>query len=163
MVYFELSWVSTVAFSLNSVSLEGCKLTWVECLFHLSFSAENHPFAFQHLVWILGLKPGVGGALKPGRAVEGPSTVSMIVHFIVNDYAVFSVATYKIIICLFSRFWPQQLWRIYQLYPTYFRGFLKAHSKKSYPIIKIMYVYQTWLCFDSCYFSGTLMMCLYIT
>ncbi|KAF7701871.1 hypothetical protein HF521_001154 [Silurus meridionalis] len=29
----------------------------------------------QHLVWILGLKPGVGGALKPGRAVEGPSTV----------------------------------------------------------------------------------------
>uniref|UniRef100_A0A8C3XIM7 Protein MON2 homolog n=2 Tax=Chelydra serpentina TaxID=8475 RepID=A0A8C3XIM7_CHESE len=30
----------------------------------------------QHLVWILGLKPGVGGALKPGRAVEGPSTVS---------------------------------------------------------------------------------------
>uniref|UniRef100_A0AAR2LKM8 Protein MON2 homolog n=1 Tax=Pygocentrus nattereri TaxID=42514 RepID=A0AAR2LKM8_PYGNA len=28
-----------------------------------------------HLVWILGLKPGVGGALKPGRAVEGPSTV----------------------------------------------------------------------------------------
>ncbi|XP_035282271.1 protein MON2 homolog isoform X3 [Anguilla anguilla] len=29
----------------------------------------------QHLVWILGLKPGAGGALKPGRAVEGPSTV----------------------------------------------------------------------------------------
>uniref|UniRef100_A0A3Q2E9D7 Protein MON2 homolog n=1 Tax=Cyprinodon variegatus TaxID=28743 RepID=A0A3Q2E9D7_CYPVA len=29
----------------------------------------------QHLVWILGLKPAVGGALKPGRAVEGPSTV----------------------------------------------------------------------------------------
>uniref|UniRef100_A0A4W4GR03 Protein MON2 homolog n=1 Tax=Electrophorus electricus TaxID=8005 RepID=A0A4W4GR03_ELEEL len=29
----------------------------------------------QHLVWILGLKPGVGGGLKPGRAVEGPSTV----------------------------------------------------------------------------------------
>ncbi|XP_076127659.1 protein MON2 homolog isoform X2 [Alosa pseudoharengus] len=29
----------------------------------------------QHLVWILGLKPGVGGVLKPGRAVEGPSTV----------------------------------------------------------------------------------------
>ncbi|KAL6106412.1 mon2 [Pungitius sinensis] len=29
----------------------------------------------QHLVWILGLKPGMGGALKPGRAVEGPSTV----------------------------------------------------------------------------------------
>uniref|UniRef100_A0A7N6ALB8 Protein MON2 homolog n=1 Tax=Anabas testudineus TaxID=64144 RepID=A0A7N6ALB8_ANATE len=29
----------------------------------------------QHLVWILGLKPGLGGALKPGRAVEGPSTV----------------------------------------------------------------------------------------
>ncbi|XP_070611694.1 protein MON2 homolog isoform X2 [Erythrolamprus reginae] len=29
----------------------------------------------QHLVWILGLKPGIGGALKPGRAVEGPSTV----------------------------------------------------------------------------------------
>ncbi|XP_030626917.1 protein MON2 homolog isoform X1 [Chanos chanos] len=29
----------------------------------------------QHLVWILGLKPGVGGALKPGRAVEGTSTV----------------------------------------------------------------------------------------
>uniref|UniRef100_A0A674GBN8 Protein MON2 homolog n=1 Tax=Taeniopygia guttata TaxID=59729 RepID=A0A674GBN8_TAEGU len=29
----------------------------------------------QHLVWILGLKPSVGGALKPGRAVEGPSTV----------------------------------------------------------------------------------------
>uniref|UniRef100_A0A673XMU4 Protein MON2 homolog n=1 Tax=Salmo trutta TaxID=8032 RepID=A0A673XMU4_SALTR len=29
----------------------------------------------QHLVWILGLKPGFGGALKPGRAVEGPSTV----------------------------------------------------------------------------------------
>ncbi|KAG9335216.1 hypothetical protein JZ751_005571, partial [Albula glossodonta] len=28
----------------------------------------------QHLVWILGLKPGSGGALKPGRAVEGPST-----------------------------------------------------------------------------------------
>uniref|UniRef100_A0A8C0G6Z9 Protein MON2 homolog n=1 Tax=Chelonoidis abingdonii TaxID=106734 RepID=A0A8C0G6Z9_CHEAB len=34
----------------------------------------------QHLVWILGLKPGVGGALKPGRAVEGPSTVRIIVH-----------------------------------------------------------------------------------
>lgn len=31
---------------------------------------------FKHLVWILGLKPGMGGALKPGRAVEGPSTVS---------------------------------------------------------------------------------------
>lgn len=30
----------------------------------------------QHLVWILGLKPSSGGALKPGRAVEGPSTVS---------------------------------------------------------------------------------------
>ncbi|XP_069760294.1 protein MON2 homolog isoform X4 [Narcine bancroftii] len=29
----------------------------------------------QHLVWILGLKPASGGALKPGRAVEGPSTV----------------------------------------------------------------------------------------
>ncbi|XP_038144487.1 protein MON2 homolog isoform X3 [Cyprinodon tularosa] len=29
----------------------------------------------QHLVWILGLKPAVGGALKPGRAVEGLSTV----------------------------------------------------------------------------------------
>uniref|UniRef100_A0ABM5GFU8 Protein MON2 homolog n=1 Tax=Pogona vitticeps TaxID=103695 RepID=A0ABM5GFU8_9SAUR len=29
----------------------------------------------QHLVWILGLKPSVGGALKPGRPVEGPSTV----------------------------------------------------------------------------------------
>lgn len=29
----------------------------------------------QHLVWILGLKPGLGGALKPGRAAEGPSTV----------------------------------------------------------------------------------------
>ncbi|XP_046890871.1 protein MON2 homolog isoform X2 [Hypomesus transpacificus] len=29
----------------------------------------------QHLVWILGLKPGAGGALRPGRAVEGPSTV----------------------------------------------------------------------------------------
>ncbi|KAL7982631.1 hypothetical protein Chor_010229 [Crotalus horridus] len=29
----------------------------------------------QHLVWILGLKPSIGGALKPGRAVEGPSTV----------------------------------------------------------------------------------------
>ncbi|XP_061085397.1 protein MON2 homolog isoform X2 [Conger conger] len=29
----------------------------------------------QHLVWILGLKPGTGGALKPGRAAEGPSTV----------------------------------------------------------------------------------------
>ncbi|KAL6057994.1 hypothetical protein STEG23_015862 [Scotinomys teguina] len=29
----------------------------------------------QHLVWILGLKPSGGGALKPGRAVEGPSTV----------------------------------------------------------------------------------------
>nr|XP_033814153.1 protein MON2 homolog isoform X1 [Geotrypetes seraphini] len=29
----------------------------------------------QHLVWILGLKPSNGGALKPGRAVEGPSTV----------------------------------------------------------------------------------------
>ncbi|XP_014642180.1 PREDICTED: protein MON2 homolog isoform X3 [Ceratotherium simum simum] len=28
----------------------------------------------QHLVWILGLKPSSGGALKPGRAVEGPST-----------------------------------------------------------------------------------------
>uniref|UniRef100_A0AAY4B3Y4 Protein MON2 homolog n=1 Tax=Denticeps clupeoides TaxID=299321 RepID=A0AAY4B3Y4_9TELE len=31
----------------------------------------------QHLVWILGLKPGIGGVLKPGRAVEGPSTVSL--------------------------------------------------------------------------------------
>ncbi|XP_028305076.1 protein MON2 homolog isoform X2 [Gouania willdenowi] len=29
----------------------------------------------QHLVWILGLKPSAGGALKPGRVVEGPSTV----------------------------------------------------------------------------------------
>uniref|UniRef100_A0A4W3HLZ4 Protein MON2 homolog n=1 Tax=Callorhinchus milii TaxID=7868 RepID=A0A4W3HLZ4_CALMI len=29
----------------------------------------------QHVVWILGLKPASGGALKPGRAVEGPSTV----------------------------------------------------------------------------------------
>ncbi|MEE6480230.1 hypothetical protein FKM82_012500 [Ascaphus truei] len=29
----------------------------------------------QHLVWILGLKPSSGGVLKPGRAVEGPSTV----------------------------------------------------------------------------------------
>lgn len=32
----------------------------------------------KHLVWILGLKPGMGGALKPGRAVEGPSTVSNV-------------------------------------------------------------------------------------
>uniref|UniRef100_A0A673LAY6 Protein MON2 homolog n=1 Tax=Sinocyclocheilus rhinocerous TaxID=307959 RepID=A0A673LAY6_9TELE len=31
--------------------------------------------AVHHLVWILGLKPAVGGVLKPGRAVEGPSTV----------------------------------------------------------------------------------------
>lgn len=46
-------------------------------------------------MWILGLKPGVGGALKPGRAVEGPSTVSMIFHFTVNDYAVFSIAIHK--------------------------------------------------------------------
>ncbi|XP_018610506.2 protein MON2 homolog isoform X2 [Scleropages formosus] len=29
----------------------------------------------QHLVWILGLKPGSGGALKPGRTVEASSTV----------------------------------------------------------------------------------------
>uniref|UniRef100_S4RGZ0 Protein MON2 homolog n=1 Tax=Petromyzon marinus TaxID=7757 RepID=S4RGZ0_PETMA len=29
----------------------------------------------QHLVWILGLKPAAGGALKPGRTSEGPSTV----------------------------------------------------------------------------------------
>lgn len=34
----------------------------------------------QHLVWILGLKPAVGGALKPGRAVEGPSTVSVLLR-----------------------------------------------------------------------------------
>lgn len=38
-------------------------------------SSEASVF-LKHLVWILGLKPGVGGALKPGRAVEGPSTVS---------------------------------------------------------------------------------------
>uniref|UniRef100_A0AAQ5YSR5 Protein MON2 homolog n=1 Tax=Amphiprion ocellaris TaxID=80972 RepID=A0AAQ5YSR5_AMPOC len=38
---------------------------------HLIFNILIH----IHLVWILGLKPGVGGALKPGRAVEGPSTV----------------------------------------------------------------------------------------
>ena len=58
---------------------------------------------FQHLVWILGLKPGVGGALKPGRAVEGPSTVSVIVRFTVNDYAVFSIAIYKTHFCLFFK------------------------------------------------------------
>lgn len=66
--------------------------------------SENDRFVFQHLVWILGLKPGVGGALKPGRAVEGPSTVSMImiVHFTVNDYVVFSVAVYKTFLSLFQ-------------------------------------------------------------
>lgn len=38
-------------------------------------------------MWILGLKPSVGGALKPGRAVEGPSTVSMIVfHLMIMQY-----------------------------------------------------------------------------
>lgn len=52
------------------------------------FSTNVSPFVCffpQHLVWILGLKPGVGGALKPGRAVEGPSTVCLItlsqIHF----------------------------------------------------------------------------------
>lgn len=54
-------------------------------------------------MWILGLKPGVGGALKPGRAVEGPSTVSMIVHFTVSDYGVFSTAIYKTHSCLFFK------------------------------------------------------------
>lgn len=39
-------------------------------------------FLLQHLVWILGLKPAVGGALKPGRAVEGPSTVSYSFLFV---------------------------------------------------------------------------------
>lgn len=97
-----------------------------------SFHAENHLRVFQHLVWILGLKPGVGGALKPGRAVEGPSTVSKVVHFVVNNYVVFSVAICKIHFCLFSRFWLQQLWLIYQLYPTYYQDFLKARSKKTY-------------------------------
>ncbi|KAJ7426113.1 Protein MON2 like protein [Willisornis vidua] len=48
---------------------------------HQQVVAVGQPLALQpqgtvmHLVWILGLKPSVGGALKPGRAVEGPSTV----------------------------------------------------------------------------------------
>lgn len=54
-------------------------------------------------MWILGLKPSVGGALKPGRAVEGPSTVSMIVYFSVNDYIVFSIIICKTYFCLFFK------------------------------------------------------------
>ncbi|RXN00212.1 Protein MON2-like [Acipenser ruthenus] len=48
---------------------------------HQQVVAVGQPLTVQpqgtvvHLVWILGLKPGSGGALKPGRAVEGPSTV----------------------------------------------------------------------------------------
>ncbi|KAF3826058.1 hypothetical protein GH733_006172 [Mirounga leonina] len=48
---------------------------------HQQVVAVGQPLAVQpqgtvmHLVWILGLKPSSGGALKPGRAVEGPSTV----------------------------------------------------------------------------------------
>lgn len=53
---------------LNTVLISSLPEKWSFCI-------------FQHLVWILGLKPSVGGALKPGRAVEGPSTVSMMVFF----------------------------------------------------------------------------------
>ncbi|KTF92237.1 hypothetical protein cypCar_00024958 [Cyprinus carpio] len=48
---------------------------------HQQVVAVGQPLTAQpqgtvmHLVWILGLKPSVGGVLKPGRAVEGPSTV----------------------------------------------------------------------------------------
>ncbi|XP_018408425.1 PREDICTED: protein MON2 homolog isoform X5 [Nanorana parkeri] len=42
---------------------------------HLGTSWQLVLATLQHLVWILGLKPSSGGALKPGRAVEGPSTV----------------------------------------------------------------------------------------
>lgn len=51
-----------------SIPVYVCSVLMFSLLFVLS----------QHLVWILGLKPGVGGALKPGRAVEGPSTVCLI-------------------------------------------------------------------------------------
>lgn len=43
----------------------------------------------QHLVWILGLKPSSGGALKPGRAVEGPSTV--LTTAVMTDLPVISI------------------------------------------------------------------------
>ncbi|TRY98843.1 hypothetical protein DNTS_027857 [Danionella cerebrum] len=42
---------------------------------HLGSSWQLVLATLQHLVWILGLKPAAGGVLKPGRAVEGPSTV----------------------------------------------------------------------------------------
>lgn len=150
-----------------SISLEFClagRLMVSLSTMLISSLPEKWSFCiFQHLVWILGLKPSVGGALKPGRAVEGPSTVSMIVYFSVNDYIVFSIIICKTYFYLFSRFWLQQLWLICHLYPAWFQNFLKTHSKKPYLVIKIICVYQTRQCFDSCYFSGTLMMCLYIT
>ncbi|GAB5573993.1 protein MON2 homolog isoform X2 [Prionailurus iriomotensis] len=43
----------------------------IQCMRTLLNLAHCHG---AHLVWILGLKPSSGGALKPGRAVEGPST-----------------------------------------------------------------------------------------
>uniref|UniRef100_A0A3Q4I201 Protein MON2 homolog n=1 Tax=Neolamprologus brichardi TaxID=32507 RepID=A0A3Q4I201_NEOBR len=48
----------------------------------------------QHLVWILGLKPGVGGALKPGRAVEGPSTVSVFYNLCIELVFIFLSSRY---------------------------------------------------------------------
>lgn len=56
-------------------TLDVCSAVDADC--SSSFSSPLQLLLLQHLVWILGLKPGVGGALKPGRAAEGPSTVSL--------------------------------------------------------------------------------------
>ncbi|KAK7891625.1 hypothetical protein WMY93_023588 [Mugilogobius chulae] len=77
----------------------------------------------QHLVWILGLKPAVGGALKPGRAVEGPSTV--LTTAVMTDLPVISnilsrlfessqylddVSLHHLINALCSLHWKQWKW-----------------------------------------------------
>lgn len=157
-------WIALNKYS--STSLEFClagRLVASLSTMLISSLPEKWSFCiFQHLVWILGLKPSVGGALKPGRAVEGPSTVSMIVfQLMIIQYSLLWSGRH--ISVFYSRFWLQRLWLIYHLYPAWFQSFLKTHSKKPYLVIKILCVYQTWQCFDSSYFSGTLTMCLYIT
>uniref|UniRef100_A0A3B3QB26 Protein MON2 homolog n=1 Tax=Paramormyrops kingsleyae TaxID=1676925 RepID=A0A3B3QB26_9TELE len=88
--HYALTVLSSSATSLSTYSIQGQSVQMISpsSESHQQVVAVGQPLTaqpqgtvvlvlatLQHLVWILGLKPGTGGALKPGRAVEGPSTV----------------------------------------------------------------------------------------
>lgn len=68
----------------KNTCLSACWCTFSRPDMNFSSTLLHLLFFSQHLVWILGLKPGVGGALKPGRAVEGPSTVSVFYNLCIE-------------------------------------------------------------------------------